>query len=88
MEQNPFERLAERMAELFVERFSSMVGSSSRRTVEAVYPQQNLEGSVFNGTNALIASNRRPFSSSARHSVTSRKDTQIFRYSIFIPPYT
>ena len=56
MEQNPFERLAERMAELFVERFSSMVGSSSRRTVEAVYPQQNLEGSVFNGTNALIAS--------------------------------
>ena len=26
----------------------------------------------------------RPFSSSARHSVTSRKDTQIFRYSIVI----
>lgn len=56
MEQNPLERLSGRLAELFVERFSSMVGSDSRRIVDIVFPQENLEGVLFNGSNALLSS--------------------------------
>ncbi len=52
-ETSSYERLCNRMAELFVERFSSIVDGNCRSIIENVFPHQNMDGVVFGGSNAL-----------------------------------
>ena len=51
-----YERLCTRMAELFVERFSSIADGNCRSIIEFSYPQQNMDGTVFGGSNSLMTS--------------------------------
>lgn len=51
-----YERLCNRLADLFVERFSSIEEGNCRSIVEFAFPHQNMDGVLFIGTNSLVTS--------------------------------
>lgn len=56
MANKPYDYLASRLADIFVQRFGEMLSTGNQKMVCRSFPQQNLDGRVFDGTNALLAS--------------------------------
>ncbi len=56
MANKAYDYLCSRLAEIFVNRFNNMLISGSQKMVGTPFPQQNLDGRLFDGTNALLSS--------------------------------